>query len=169
MTYIPIYLHKVVSIPMHKSLFYNSFGMICYIVFVPIAGLLADRFGGKRIMLIALLIVFASALPVFMLLNTGELPYILAGQALLCVFAGGFVAPLNVVMNKLFPTSLRYSGITLGYGLGMAAFGGVMPGISTLLIEWTGFIYAPALYLMLFTLVGMAVPLMNRNMLKVEN
>lgn len=167
--YIPIYLHKIVLIPMEKSLFYNLFGMVCYIIFVPIAGLLADRYGGKRLMLIALLIVFSSSFPIFMMLNTGELPFILAGQALLCVFAGGFVAPLNVLMNKLFPTSVRYSGITLGYGLGMAAFGGAMPAISTFLIERTGYIYAPALYLMIFSLLGMLVPIMNRKMSKTGN
>lgn len=161
--YIPIYLNRVVSLPMYKSLFYNMFGMFLYILFAPIAGHLADRYGSKKIMLTSSLIIFLSSFPIFVLLRTGNLYFIFLAQSLLCIFAAGFCAPMNAFMSSLFPTSLRYSGITLGYGLGMAAFGGLMPFVSTYLIEKIGYVYCPAFYIMTLSVGGMFAILLNKD------
>lgn len=160
--YIPIYLNRVASLPMHQSLFYNMFGMTLYILSAPVAGHLADRYGAKNLMLTSCLVICASAMPIFMLLQTGNLPFILLAQSVLCIFSAGFVAPMNGFMTTLFPTRLRYSGITLGYGLGMAVFGGLLPFMSTWLIEKFDYIYCPAFYIMTLSMAGLFAILLNK-------
>lgn len=56
--------------------------------------------------------------------------------------------PQPALFSELFPpTSRRYSGLAIGYNLGVVLFGGLGPLAATALITYSGSTYAPAWYL----------------------
>ena len=54
-----------------------------------------------------------------------------------------------VSMVESFHTEIRYTGLSLGFNIGLAIFGGTCPLIATWLIEITENNLSPAFYLML--------------------
>jgi MHS family proline/betaine transporter-like MFS transporter len=67
------------------------------------------------------------------------------------------MGPFFAAVAGLFPTAQRYTGLSVGYNIGAALFGGTAPLIATLLIEWSGNSLAPAFYLSLCATVSFAV------------
>lgn len=74
-----------------------------------------------------------------------------------------YMGPFFAAVADLFPTPQRYTGLSVGYNIGAALFGGTAPLIATLLIEWSGNVLAPAFYLSFCATVSFAVILTLRN------
>ena len=64
------------------------------------------------------------------------------------------------ILAELFPTRLRYSGLSLTYGLASAIFGGTAPALATFLVRRTGAPLSPAWYATGLTVVAMACVLL---------
>ena len=76
-----------------------------------------------------------------------------------------YVAPINAFISQLFPISLRYKGAALGYGIGMALFGGTAPYISALLIKWSSNNVTPFLYLAVISIIGMGGVILGQKLI----
>ena len=63
--------------------------------------------------------------------------------------------PIAAALVELFPTRIRYSGVSLPYHVGNGWFGGLLPPIAVALVAATGNIYAGLWYPM--TIAGMTV------------
>jgi MFS transporter, MHS family, citrate/tricarballylate:H+ symporter len=112
-------------------------------------GLLSDRFGPKRVLVVPWLILIASAIPVFHLLNqlrTGAA--LLAATAVLTVFHIMGSSPATIHFGQSLPARARAGTIGIVYALAIAIFGGTTQLVETLLIRWTGNPVAPAWYMM---------------------
>jgi MFS transporter, MHS family, proline/betaine transporter len=83
----------------------------------------------------------------------------LAAHMFLTVLVACYMGPFFAKVVELFPTAQRYTGLSLGYNLSSALFGGTAPLIATLLIEWTGNTLAPSLYLSLCAMISLGVVL----------
>jgi len=70
----------------------------------------------------------------------------------------GFI--LHRRQAELFPTRLRYSGLSLTFGLGSALFGGTAPALAAFLVRRTGDALAPAWYATVLTVVAVACVLL---------
>lgn len=149
MIYMNIYLYNVMGFVQTKSLFFNSLELLIYIFIGPLAGWLSDKIGHLQMMIIGALGIFISIYPIFLLLQQESTIILIFSQLIFCLFACVFIAPSSAVMNTLFPVNIRYRCIALSYGIGIAAFGGSMPFICTLLIKVTQNNMMPAIYLML--------------------
>lgn len=160
-SYMHVYVTKVAGVSLQKSLFYNSVGLVSYLFAAPVAGILYDRFGYK-VMAIAAAGVSLVAFPAFIFIKTGVRVNIISVQVVLCLFMAGFCAPFNVFMSYLFPANARYTGLTLGYGLGMAFFGGTTPLVYTYIMDLTSSPLAPAVYLMVASGMGVFGILMGK-------
>lgn len=110
------------SIP--GGLFVCTFGMVCYMLLTPFGGFLADKYGPKKIMIMAAIMTLVLIWPSFKMLNTGNLYLVLLGELLLAIVAGLFQGPPSLLTAQLFPVTLRYSSVALSYCLGLAIFGG---------------------------------------------
>jgi MFS transporter, MHS family, proline/betaine transporter len=58
-------------------------------------------------------------------------------------------ATTSVAVVENYPTPARYTGLSLGYNIGNAIFGGTAPLICEWLMVRTHFVLAPAVYIML--------------------
>ena len=104
-------------------------------VLLPVSGLLVDRFGAKRIYVIGIALYGLSVFPVFALFGAGSLW--LFGLGLVLVF--GFVHALfygaqGTLYASLYPTEIRYTGLSVVYQFSGIYASGVTPLILTALI-----------------------------------
>ena len=112
------------------------------------AGLLSDRFGPKRVLVLPWLILIVSAIPVFHLLNElRTASALLASTAVLTVFHILGSSPATIHFAQSLPARARAGTIGIVYALAIAIFGGTTQLIETLLIRWTGNPTAPGWYM----------------------
>ena len=60
-----------------------------------------------------------------------------------------YLGAAPTVFVELFPTSVRYTGMSISYNICAALFGGTAPSVGFWLIEKTGMKTFPAFYIML--------------------
>ncbi len=102
---------------------------------IPFAGRLADRFGRRRVYLIAAAAMGLFAFPYFVLLNAGSVwALVLATVVAIGCIWSAITATYGTISASLFSSEVRYTGITLGQQIGAAIAGGTAPLIATLLL-----------------------------------
>lgn len=127
---------------------------IC-IITLPLMGHLSDKIGHYKLMSWASILMTLFAYPFFWVFENGSLLSIILFQAFIMIVTETYTGPSNAFMYKLFDTSHRYTGVALGYTIGLAIFGGSTPYISANLIKYTGSKYAPVFYLMGIGVLGL--------------
>jgi MFS family permease len=151
----PILLQKSFHFDARASLIGSSIATACLTLACPVAGMLADRFGQRRV-LQAGCALLALAFYVFYrnVSATGVDPagwswvglYAIAGAAL------GVIGVVPSAMVMLFPPAIRFTGISFSYNIAYAVFGGLTPIVISL---WMAVdIGAPLYFVMAVCLVG---------------
>ncbi|WP_131735660.1 MFS transporter [Actinomadura roseirufa] len=128
------------------------------VLIVPLARL-CDRVGRRPFLIGGAAWVLLAAVPGFYLLHSGNLAVVALGLVVIVVGEALMLAPQPAVFSELFPTSRRYSGLSLGYNLGVMIFGGAGPFAAAALIDATGSAYAPAMYLCAGALISLIAAL----------
>ena len=133
-------------------------------------GKLSDRIGRKKLMMTGFFLAAATYVPIYMgitalanpdgLAVVDSLPLwnaigVVALLTLQIVYVGLTYGPIAAFLVELFPTSIRYTSMSLPYHLGLGWFGGFLPLIATATTTsawatttfggnaiYTGFIYA---------------------------
>jgi len=130
------------------------------LLFCPLVGVVADRYGRKRVMIAGALGLLVIPYPAFFyLIASPTTGHLVATQIAVAVFMLIYTAPASAVLAELFPTPVRATGISLTYSLGVAVFGGFTPAIITALIGWTAQPVAVAFYLMGAAIISLATVL----------
>jgi len=123
--------------------------------FFVVFGWLSDRVGRKRIMLLGCLLAALTYVPLYMALRllvnrAGEASVVslpLSSQAgivlillVQMIYVTMVYGPIAAFLVELFPTSIRYTSMSLPYHLGNGWFGGFLPLIATALTTsgWAG-------------------------------
>jgi MFS transporter, MHS family, citrate/tricarballylate:H+ symporter len=120
-------------------------------------GWLSDRFGPKRVLALPWLLLIASAVPVFHILNeTRTANALLASTAILTLFHILGSSPATIHFVQALPARARAGSIGIVYALAIAIFGGTTQVVETLLIRWTGNAVAPGWYMMGAVMVALA-------------
>lgn len=145
--YFTTYLREAVGLGANDALISNGLAMTAAFITMPIAGVISDRVGRRKVLLIGALASAIAAVPAYQLASTGSLGTAIAGQVLLAVCLSTFFGPFGVAFLELFPTRTRFSGAALGYNAAYVAFGGTAPLIGTWLVDATGNLLAPAYYM----------------------
>lgn len=138
-----------------KAIQLNSIFLVVLVALVPLAGLISDRFGHKRIATLAAAGLFIFSVPLYMALDLPEPLALLnpIGQAILLAF---YTAPMAANICRLFPSNMRYSGVAAGLNLAVALVGGFSPLLTLGFILYTGIAIAPSFFVMVFSLIALA-------------
>ncbi|AQA02329.1 MFS transporter [Mycobacterium sp. MS1601] len=127
---------------------------------LPISGLLADKFGRRRTLLVitAGIIVFGGCFGMLLSSRTEgmTLLFLVVGMTLM----GLTFAPMSAVLPELFPTNVRYTGSGISYNLSSILGAAVAPFIATYLattysVGWVGVYLASAAALTFIALLVM--------------
>ena len=130
------------GLPRNEVLWMLMMAVIGFGVMVPIAGLLADKFGRRASMITITTLIILFALFVFPpLLGSGSpalvMTYLLIGLSLMGLTFG----PMGALLPELFPTEVRYTGASFSYNVASILGASVAPYIATWLQANYGLFY----------------------------
>jgi MFS family permease len=149
----PTLLAQMYSLAPARTLAANTWATLALCVGCVAFGLLADRIGAARALLVGcpLLLVAVYALYLGVGANPDALPvlYALAG------FCVGVVGVIPTLLVAAFPAEVRFSGISFAYNVAYAVVGGVTPLIVAALVKSTAL--APAHYVAALCLLGAGI------------
>jgi MFS transporter, MHS family, proline/betaine transporter len=160
--YLTTYLSTMTTVSLGTVLTMNTTCMLLLAVLIPLMGHLSDRVGHIPLLLTGAVGLAITAYPSFVWLTSGDLPLAWAAYVWLTVLMSCYLGPFFAVVVTLFPTAQRYTGLSAGYNIAAALFGGTAPLVATLLIEWSGNILSPGLYLSFCALISLSVILTLR-------
>ncbi len=89
------YLESVIHVPAVEASLALVIGYTVLIIFSPIFGLLADKYGRKPFMIAYAVGTIVFIYPYFLLLSTGQLPLIILAQAIYNFMRRGSMAPMQ--------------------------------------------------------------------------
>lgn len=155
--YLPTYATTELHMQAHKALAAIFLLYLILMAIIPLRLFFANLFDRQRnsmIMVCSCLLMALIAYPAFEILHIwpGELT-LFCLPVLFNLVALPYNAPLNGFMGLVFPINGRGVGLSLGYSLGIALFGGCAPFIFTWLTAHTGDPRSPALYLIFTTII----------------
>jgi metabolite-proton symporter len=132
------YATDVVGLSRNVALYALMVGAACEFVAVPLFSNLADRIGRRPVYLIGSLGMVIWAFAFFRLLDTGLTPAVVAGVVVGLVLHGAMYGPQAAFISELFPTRMRYSGVSFAFQVSSIFAGSLAPIIAIELLRRTG-------------------------------
>ncbi len=152
--YMPIFAVQFGGLSPARALWGSVLALICMICTIPLAGLATDRFGSRRVLLVASAGFLICAYPGFILVaRGGSYPVTVAVMVIFALFAGVVSGVGPLAIGQLFEVERRSTWTSLASAAGITIFGGFAPFTATLLIQVTRWPPAPCLYVALAALV----------------
>jgi MFS family permease len=124
-------------------------------------GALSDKIGRKKIMMSGCFLAAVFYIPIYKAMASASgynidnptLPFhepdivqLVLLVYIQVLFVTMVYGPIAAFLVELFPTKIRYTSMSLPYHVGNGVFGGLVPLISTYLVENTGNMYAGLYY-----------------------
>ncbi|MFD6392491.1 MFS transporter [Nocardia sp. NPDC060259] len=114
---------------------------------IPLAGRLGDRVGRRPVYLVGAVAAATWGFFAFPLMDTANSALILSAIIIGLVFHGLMYAGQPAIMAEMFPTRMRYSGVSLGYQVTSIVAGSLAPIIAVKLLDSYGSSVPIAVYL----------------------
>ena len=141
--YAPTFLQSAGKFSEKDALWLGTLAAIVVILVTPFAGLAADRFGRRPVLMIFGVLAAVTSLTMFQLMAKGTAGAALVGAIVLAAVAGGWSAVAASAIAEQFKSKARMSGMALGFTTATAIFGGFAPLVGERLIEMTDWKPAP--------------------------
>ncbi|WP_040775510.1 MFS transporter [Rhodococcus rhodnii] len=128
------YLKVVVGADTAHILWWMLAAHAVHIVVIPIAGRLSDTLGRRPVYFLGALTAATWGFFAFPMMDTGDNLLIIAAVVIGLVFHAFMYAGQPAIMAEMFPTRMRYSGVSLGYQVTSIVAGSLAPIIATSLL-----------------------------------
>lgn len=155
LSYLPTYMSAELGVEETTSFMLSTVTLSVYIGLIFGMGLLSDKIGRYRILMLASILFMILAVPLFMLIETGVLVTVMIAQIILAMLLSMNDGSLASFLSEIFPLRVRYSGMAFSFNSANALFGGTAPLIATWMIGVTGDKLAPAYYLVVAAFVAL--------------
>jgi MFS family permease len=139
------FLQSVLKVDLTKASIIVAVAILLGMPFFVVFGALSDKIGRLKIMMAGNLIAALTYLPIYhaMKNNMGDpkhpnmviLTLLVFIQVIYVTMVYG---PIAAFLIESFPAKIRYTSFSLPYHIGNGWFGGTLPLIAGLLVEWTG-------------------------------
>ncbi|NIL53908.1 MFS transporter [Streptomyces sp. 2BBP-J2] len=154
LSYMPTYLSDELHYSETHGLLILVATMVLLMLIINQVGRLNDRYGRKPLLMTGMLGFLILSAPAFLLVRQGSLVAVSAGMLMLGLSLVCLLGTMSAALPAMFPTSVRYGSLSVGYNLSASLFGGTTPLVITALIGATGSEMMPAYYAMAAALVG---------------
>jgi MHS family proline/betaine transporter-like MFS transporter len=135
----------------------NTISLVVVLIAKPVGGWLSDRVGRRKLMIILTLAIMVLIYPVFRMMLLGSPLQFVLGQAIVAIPVGMALGLQGAMVVEIFPLRTRVTSMSIAYSLTLALSGGSAPLISAWLTEGLRQPLAPAYYVMLHAVVGLAI------------
>lgn len=153
--YLPTYFKEVGRIGGTAGLVLIGLVLLVLMSAVVFVARLSDWIGVKPIMRTGCALLIVGSVPAFMLIRLGNgSPVIFIGELLIGLMMLCFYSTEPASLPALFPTSVRYGALAIGFNISVSAFGGTTPLIAEALVSGTGNPMVPAYMLIVSGLIG---------------
>lgn len=133
------YVATTLDLPPSYGLTAVIIGSALNIIMIPVFGRISDTIGRRKTFFLGAAVIAVAAWPIFTLINTGEPWAIILGVG---IFLGlghpAVYAVLPAFYCELFPTKVRYTGISVGYQMAAILLAGFTPVVAQALVAWSG-------------------------------
>ncbi|MBA1289096.1 MFS transporter [Pseudomonas japonica] len=151
--YAPTFGKSVLQLSTADALMVTLLVGVSNFFWLPIGGMLSDRFGRKTLLAAMSLLAAITAYPALSYLaQQPSFAHMLEVLLWLSFLYGIYNGAMIPALTEIMPVEVRVAGFSLAYSLATAVFGGFTPAISTWLIHITGDKAAPA-YWMIFAAI----------------
>jgi MFS family permease len=106
-----------------------------HFVAIPLVGRLSDRVGRRPVYFVGALAAGTWGFFAFPMMNSANYLVIMGGIIIGLVIHAFMYAPQPAIMAEMFPTRMRYSGVSLGYQVTSIVAGSLAPIIAVKLLE----------------------------------
>ena len=130
-TYLKVQVHADTS----DILWWLLVAHFVHFIVIPQVGRLSDRFGRRPVYLVGAIGAGAWGFFAFPMMSSGRYQLIMAAIIIGLVIHALMYAPQPAIMAEMFPTRMRYSGVSLGYQVTAIFAGSLAPIIAVKLLE----------------------------------
>ncbi len=134
-TFTITYLKVQVGADTNSILRYLLVAHAVHFAIVPFVGYLADRFGRRPVYMVGAVLGATWGFFAFPMMNSGNYVVITAAVTLGLMIHAFMYAPQPAIMAEMFPTRMRYSGVSLGYQVTSIVAGSLAPLIAVKLLD----------------------------------
>lgn len=131
------------------------------VVFIPLFSAISDHVGRRPVVLVGAIGAVSFAWPMYTMVDTGSLTLLVLAMITGQTLQNLMYAPLAPMLSEMFGTSVRYTGVSLGYQLASLLGAGFTPLIAAALVTGTGGSSVPLMSIMAgaatITLVALAL------------
>jgi MFS family permease len=152
--YLPTYLSTFYNFPLAILMKFNSYTIIIFVIGSLIAGIYHKYFG-KEFFIGFILIFMVFVIWLFFSYPYLQLKSILFIHAIALLMIGIVCGRLPVLAATFFPVEVRYTGVALVYNISFGIIAGSTQMLLTWLINITGLLWIPALYLAIFSILAL--------------
>jgi len=147
--YMPTFAIKQLHLPQSTAFAAAAVTGAILMVGAPFMGMLADRYGRTRIMVISTVLTLATIYYSFVwVIGSPSVWVMMAIMIWAGILKAVYFGSLGVVLSSIFPPATRVRGMGISYSLGATVFGGFTPFMVTWLVGKTGNPVSPSFYLM---------------------
>lgn len=140
-----------------QFLLVNTLVLFVVLLAKPLGGWLSDITGRRRLMMGLIVLIMALILPALHAMMQGTLASFFWGQVMLGVPLGMALGLQGAMVVEIFPLRTRVTSMSVAYSLTLALAGGTAPMVATWLMDTMKQPLAPAYYVFLYGLVGLAI------------
>jgi MHS family proline/betaine transporter-like MFS transporter len=154
--FLPSYLIEVAGLSAADAYTANLVALLVQAVSTVSGGYLADRYPLRRVAIVIMAGIAVTVIPGFwIIIHWHSMTAGLIGQSIWAIFLGATYTVSTLIAMVLFPVAIRFTALAVATNIGLSAFGGTAPYISTWLVSTTGSPITPAYYLAAAAVVGL--------------
>ena len=142
--FMPTYAIKTLHIDPGVALLCATLTNLEVMLLTPFMGALSDRIGRRPMIAACGVLNVVFAYPLYILVGQGTFGALLGAMMVVGAIESLYTGTICVILSELFPTRVRYTALSLGYGFSVAIFGGFAPFAAQWLIGATGNPISPA-------------------------
>ncbi|MEO8700613.1 MAG: MFS transporter [Kofleriaceae bacterium] len=135
----------------------NTLSLFVVLFAKPLGGWLSDKVGRRRLMITLTLVTMGVMYFALHVMLYGSALEFLFGQLLLGIPLGMALGLQGAMVVEIFPLRTRVTSMSFAYSVTLALAGGSAPLVSTWLIETFHEPLAPAFYVIMYGLIGLAI------------
>jgi len=137
----------------------NTASLFVVLFSKPLGGWLSDKVGRRRLMIAITIVTTALIYVALRAMLYGSPRVFMGGQLLMAVPLGMALGLQGAMLVEIFPLRTRVTSMSLAYSVTLALAGGTAPLVAAWLIDTFGQPLAPAYYIMLYGVIGLALML----------